>query len=243
MTQLNCRRWAQRACRVAAGAAVALAASGAARAQAESPCGSLQNAFGPLDYRTQRGDALFMVESHHFTREVETLVRGHDSYLGGDLDYTLRAFPNHHRALLAVIRYGEKIKKAQAPDMPRTVECYLERAIRWKPDDTTARLIYATYLVKNARIHDAGEQLEFAARSSADNPFTQYNVGLIYLDAHDYERALRQAHIAYALGFPRPDLKDKLVAAGKWRDAPAGSAAAPESAASTPTAASSAAGG
>ena len=67
-------------------------------------CGALQNAFGPFDYRTERGYNLDVVESYHFTPPVEALIRGSSGTIGGDLDYTLRAFPNHDRALNATIR-------------------------------------------------------------------------------------------------------------------------------------------
>ena len=225
-------------------AAITLLASGAAfgQSQSEALCGLIQNSFGPFDYRTERNANLQMVESHHFTRQVETLVKGQEGYLGGDLDYTLRAFPNHHRALMSVIQWAERTKLTQLPNMRYSVECWFDRAVRFSPDDTTARMLYATYLMKISRVQDAGAQLERVASMAPDNPFTQYNVGLIYLDAHNYERALRQAHVAYALGFPRSDLKDKLVAAGKWQEAPPESAEkAP--AASPPDAAASGSGG
>ena len=60
----------------------------------------LHNAFGPFDYRTATKDKLKLVESYHFTPKVESLIGGQSGTLGADIDYTLRAFPNHPRALL-----------------------------------------------------------------------------------------------------------------------------------------------
>lgn len=80
----------------------------AAMAQQVPGCGSLQNAFGPFDYRDPeaRGEPLRLVESAHFTPSVESLVKGNSGTVAGDLDYTLRAFPNHHRALYSVAQYA-----------------------------------------------------------------------------------------------------------------------------------------
>jgi tetratricopeptide (TPR) repeat protein len=226
-----------RGMRAAAILAAALAGPGIGAAQAQAAragCGSLQNAYGPFDYRTQR-DKLQVVEEHHFTPQVESLIRGQEGYIGGDIDYTLRAFPNHHRALMAVMRWGEKNKSPQPRDLQYPVECYFERALRFKPDDTTARMLYATYLLRNNREAAAIAELDRTVTLAGDNAFTHYNAGLVYLDAKNYEKALKQAHTAYGLGFPRQDLKVKLTAAGKWREAPpaaAGSAASPAGAAS-----------
>lgn len=72
--------------------------------EVDGGCGALQNAFGPFDDRTARGYNLDVVGSYHFTPPVEALIRGASGTIGGDLDYTLRAFPNHHRALNATNR-------------------------------------------------------------------------------------------------------------------------------------------
>lgn len=213
------------------GLVAALSFASAAFGQpASSACGPLANAYGPFDYREVRGPKLDIVEGAHFTSEVEALLRGNRGYLGGDLDYTLRAFPNHHRALVSMMRYGEKTKSPQPRDVRYPVECYFTRAIRFRPDDVIVRMIYAAFLQKAGRNDEANAQLAEASELAKDNAFTHYNIGLIYLDAKDYANALRQAHRAYALGFPRTELKERLQAAGQWREPvakpPAGSAPA-----------------
>ena len=205
----------------AIGLLVAMAASMPAWAQLEGmACGSLQNGYGPYDYRTDK-PKLPIVDGAHFTAAVEALIRGSTSSVGPgtDLDYTLRAFPNHHRALVSVMNYGEKLKPRLPRDLPRTVECYFERALRFRPDDTVARMIYATYLAKNKRESDANKQLDLVAAAAQDNAFTFYNLGLIYFDMKNYDKALEQAHIAYGLGFGPTDLRDQLKKAGKWVEA------------------------
>lgn len=204
-------------------AVLCVAGTGTALAQQAGGenCGSLANAFGPFDYRVERGNNLNLVEGAHFTPPVEALIKGNAGYLGGDLDYTLRAFPNHHRALMSVMRYAEKTKNPHPSDLRYSVECYFDRAIRFRPDDGIARMLYAMFLAKGNRTPEAVKQLDIAASNaeSQDNPFTFYNLGLNYLDLKEYDKAQAQAHKAYALGFPQTDLKDRLKALGKWTDA------------------------
>ena len=181
-------------------------------------CGSLKTGYGPFDYRTDR-DKLEIVEQYHFTPQVEALIRGSSSmHIGADLAYTLNAFPNHHRALMSVMRYGEKLKTPQPEDMQYSVECYFRRALRFRPDDAVARMIYATFLTTKGRPSDALRELGQVEKTAGDNAFTYYNLGLIYVDMKEYEKALTQAHKAMALGFNRTGLRDKLMQAGKWRE-------------------------
>jgi hypothetical protein len=54
-----------------------------------------------------------------------------------------------------------------------------------------------------------------------DNPFTHFNIGLVYFDLKMYDRALAQAHRAIELQLPRTELRDMLTKAGHWKDPPA----------------------
>lgn len=189
-------------------------------------CGTIENAYGPYDYRRDR-DKLPIVEGAHFTAEVEGLIRGNRGYLGGDLDYTLRAFPNHHRALLAMMRYGQRLKLPKVPSANYDVECYFLRAMSFRPDDTTVRAFYAIFLHHQRRQPEAIYQLDAAARIGATNSFTQYNVGLTFLEIGEPDRALTQAHRASAMGFDRLELKARLQAAGKWVEPDTGAAITP----------------
>jgi uncharacterized protein (TIGR02996 family) len=117
-----------------------------------------------------------------------------------------------------MMRLAERMKNPQPPGAKYSVECYFVRALRFKPDDTTARLLFATYLHKNGRDSEASQQIEQAVRLAGDNAFTQYNAGLVYLDMKNYEKALEQAHRALALGATREELRKALKAAGKWAE-------------------------
>jgi tetratricopeptide (TPR) repeat protein len=206
----------------------------AALAQAPSGCGSLDNAYGPYDYRTDR-TKLPIVDGAHFTPKVEALIAGESGRLGGDLDYTLRAFPNHHRALLALMRYAQKVRSPQPQDLPRPVECYYDRALRFRPDDIVARMIYAKFLGTQSRRADAMAQLARAEQDARDSGLSHHNIGLIYLEIGDPAKARQQAHRAIALGHPATALREELVRAGQWAEPADAAASAAASATSAPS--------
>jgi hypothetical protein len=182
-------------------------------------CGPLNiGAFGrPLDFRTEK-HSLEIVERAHFTPNVENVITGQTGLIGGDLDYTLRASPNHHRALMSLIRLGEKHKSERPPGLRYSIPCYFNRAIRFVPDDEVVRMIFAIYLVKKGKNKEALDELTYAKDRGADDANFNYNLGLVYLSLGKYDEALIYAHKAYIAGFPLPGLKDKLKRAGKWKE-------------------------
>ena len=181
-------------------------------------CGNLKNAFGPFDYRKQAQypEATQLVESAHFTPDVENLIKGSSSYLGGDLDYTLRAFPNHHRALASIAKLSLRSKSAKDPNMNYSFDCYFERAMRFTPNDDGVYAVYGTFLYKRGDVAGAAKQFERALEIKDDNVTANYNLGLIHLHKKQYDEAAKYAKKAYALDYPVPGLKNALVAAGKW---------------------------
>ena len=201
-------------------AALCIPALTLAQSANSSNCGTLFSSgqYGPYDFRTDK-DKLPIVLRAHFTHEVESLIRGISSGTpGGDIDYTLRAIPNHPSALIAMMRLAEKEKNPQPRGSNYTVECWFERALQFRPDDNVVRMIYATFLAKNGRTPQALEQLERVTATAGDNAFTHYNAGLIYFNIKDFDKALSQAHKALALGLPRTELADQLKTAGKWTE-------------------------
>lgn len=213
------RRRALAACLLAATAAATLALPAQA-ARKEPYCGNLDNAYGPYDYRKGAGELAFnlrLVEGAHFTADVENGIKGNASTLGGDIDYTLRAFPNHPVALNTVIRVAARDRKSlYLPGGRRPVECYFDRAVRFAPDDPATHTLYGSYLLSVGRDAEALPRYLTAAELDPDNPSTNYNLGLVYFKNKDMANANRYAQKAYALGFPLPGLKNMLVQAGKW---------------------------
>lgn len=229
------------ACALAAVAVALLAAAPAAgHAQQRpirgmeppNPCGAIYTRhYGPYDYRTER-DRIRVVEEFHFTPEMEAGIRGVNATVAGEVNYTLKASPNHHRALVTLMKVVERARQERLPGMEWPLECYFDRAIRYAYDDPVVRMLYAKFLNQRNRKVEAEKQLLMAAQFAPENPFTQYNVGLVAFEIGNHELALKQAHLARSMGFPRLELENSLRAANRWSDPPAmaPAAAAPASA-------------
>jgi len=218
--------------RAAVLAALLAAGLAVAPAAAEVPCDmDLSNSYGPYDYTDplQREQKLRKVEQFHFHSAVKKRAYVGDPtyHTSNDLDYILRASPNHHPALHAMAVYQHKLrqrrgaKARQRTDDPRdrlkSVDCYFKRAQKFKPDDPGVYTTYGVYLHRVGRLEDAREQFERAVELLPDNAYTQYNLGLIHFAMKDYEQAREHAERAYDLGYPRGDLRAKLMQAGHWR--------------------------
>ena len=196
-----------------------------AQAQVINTCGKLKNAYGPYDYTnpTHFRERLPIVEAHHYDIGVQ-MLKGQTNRSNGawnihnDLDYTLRAFPNHHRALYTMIRYQlERVQAQGSPGMRYSPECYFDRAMRWRPKDATVRMIYGLYLHKIGKPEEALARYDEALTMAPDSAEIHYNIGLLYATRKEYDRALEHAHKAYELGHPLPGLRNKLKRAGAWQ--------------------------
>ena len=186
--------------------------------------------FGPYDYSDPNsrkpgvygpGAPLPIVERSHFTPEVEQLVRGSShSDPNHDLDYTLRAFPNHYRALWAMSRYYlrqldvagyeallESERKHASPTPP---ECYFQRAAAFAPEDRMVSAIYGIYLHRRGKLDEALAQYHRAEEELPKNGELANNIGLLYLDRGEIEKAKEYAKKARALGYPLSGLQRKI---------------------------------
>lgn len=187
----------------------------AARAQEVPGCGNIKNAFGPFDYRdpVDRDQHLPIVEINHFNADVESLRRGvSDANIIGDIDYTLRAFPNHHRALNTVARYALQRGRFLPGRIP-SADCYFKRALAFRPDDEIVHMLYGNYLKKTGSLEYAQTHYEEALRLAPESVEASYNAGLFFAEKGDLVRAKQLAKIAYDGGYPLPGLKKKIAAA------------------------------
>lgn len=192
-------------------------------------CGNpFRNHFGPYDFRTAPAETRKLVEDYHFTPGVESMTQPKNtmrSDMAQDVAYTLKVFPNHHRALITMSRLSQRAKRDPPPGTDITVECWFDRAVRFRPDDTVARSLYAQFLARSNRQADAERQLRLAQEHAQDNPLSHYNIGLVAMEAGLHRLALEQAHRALALGLPLQELAEQLRRANAWVEP--GSAAAP----------------
>jgi Flp pilus assembly protein TadD len=128
----------------------------------------------------------------------------------GDLDYTLRAFPNHPRALWSMARLHIREKTTHLAGATYSIDCWFDRAMRFSPTDPTVRYIYGMYLHRSGEIESALEQYKVALQLNDDNAEVHYNIALLYLERNELELATTHARRAYSMGFPLPGLKRKL---------------------------------
>lgn len=204
-------------------ALLALFASTDLHAATANFCGDLHNGYGPYDYRKRAEfhENFYLVEMAHFTPDVENGIKGNTGTIGGDLDYTLRAIPNHHRALATLATLALRDHTVQVVGMRYPVECWFNRALRLTPDDGAVYATYGSYLFSLGKTDKAAELFKQGVSYEPDNPTLNYNLGLIYFKQHDYAKAKTYAKKAYAGGFPLPGLKNKLIEAKQWDESPA----------------------
>jgi len=185
-------------------------------------------AFGPYDYtdpETARagrygGSApLYLVEMAHFTPAIEALV-GKTGSLERDLDYTLRAFPNHHRALWSMSRFYMRLLKSRGHEKMLAnerrqngtppPECYFQRAMEFSPQDAMVPAIFGIYLHRMDKLDEALKFYEIAQQELSDYPELIYNMGLLYFDLGEVEKAKEYADRASSLGYPLTGLHKKI---------------------------------
>lgn len=208
-------------------------------------CGNpFVNHYGPHDFRQTTPASRKLVEEFHFTIGIETMTRPKNTLfheMAQDVEYTLGVFPNHPRALNTMARLAERWKRDPPPGTKLSVECWFDRAVRFRPDDTVVRSLYAQWLHKRKRKDDAVRQLRIAREHARENALSVYNIGLVAFEVGDHELALQLAHEARRLGFPRQELPDLLKKANRWAEpaaeagVPASSPAGPEPSGSGPS--------
>ncbi|MCQ8103101.1 hypothetical protein NP590_03185 [Methylomonas sp. SURF-2] len=186
------------------------------------PCTGGAQGYGPFDYtKLEDKQNLPIVEHSHFSADVENHIKGIGGYVPADLDYTLRAFPNHHRALLSVIRYKFKLTNkllTENRELLSPVECYLQRAIKFSPQDSASYALYGYYLHKIGHLTESSTIYQKALEIDNDNPKIAYSLSLLLIDMKEYERALKYAKIAYKNKKTPESLKLKLKNIGIWTE-------------------------
>jgi len=210
-------------------AAVLLSTAPSSEAAAKAPwvgkrldgkvCAGGQPTSGPFDYlfRSKHEGSLRVVEEHHFDKGVETLTKGLSTTPMGDIDFVLKAFPNHHRALQSAMTYSLRHKKWPAGVKELPVECYLQRAAKYSPRDAVVHRLLGYYMHKRGNLDMALKHNKRALDLQPFDIMTQYNTGLILADLERYKQAKQYAQPLYDAGLTLPGLKNKLIAAGHWK--------------------------
>lgn len=172
--------------------------------------------YGPFDYteRSLYPKDLNVVERAHFKPDDQNLK----GTFAGNLDYTLRAFPNHHKALYSLILLQSRVQSQNNYNnpMPRAIECYFLRAINYSPKDSSSYLLYGISLHKRNKLERAFDAYKTAEKLNKDSIQIKYNLGLLLIDMNKFEEARFYAEQCYLKGFPLQGLKNKLKNAGYW---------------------------
>lgn len=181
-------------------------------------CGDIKRYAIGGDYTSAKDrQNLALVEAFHFTPDIEALRRA-AIRPGENIATTLEHYPNHHRALAAMATLGQRERAAKVSGAPYTVDCYFERAMRYRPDDAKVRVVFSNHLLETGRADAALAQMREAVRIDPLDPASRYNLGILLVMRGQYEEAKVHARQAYDRGFPMPALKNKLLEAGHWQD-------------------------
>jgi hypothetical protein len=203
----------------------------------EDDCGNFDSSdyggIGPWDYyhpssRVPTGEdpmgRIKRVENVHFQRQWEYVSPRVGSYkIANEVIYTLLVFPNHPRALWTLSRL-EKLRGplknyASNPRVPKmTVECFFDRALRFRPNQSPIWMIYGMHLHSRGRLADAREAYQTAKRLGEDSTQFHYNFGLLLVDTKELDLAEDSARVAYSRGYQQSGLKDQLAKLGRKID-------------------------
>lgn len=159
-------------------------------------------------------DHLRTVEAYHLKPDIRQAIQAkHYVSVWGDLDFVLRYFPNHPRALLLMSEVCHLWRDPRC-----NPESYFDKAIAMTPDNPTIQIAKGIYLQRGNRLDEAIESFKQALLSNPNSINAHYNLGLAYLAQKQYGLANEHAQQAYSLETSLPaGLRNKLVAAGAWK--------------------------
>lgn len=181
------------------------------------PCKGGYPTDGPYDYLNKSHQTLYnMIEEFHFTESVAKLIRGSSSTPMGDIDFVLRAIPNHHPALNSATTFSLRHKRYPPGEKGLPAECYLQRAINFAPRDPFPAKLYGYYLHEKKHYKQALEANLVTMKLLPNDAMLRYNTGLLLVQLKRYKKAMEMARPLYDAGLDLPGLKNKLIRAGAW---------------------------
>jgi tetratricopeptide (TPR) repeat protein len=192
---------------------------------------NLSNSVGPWDYydsinNVRNGENpmgnIKRVTNVHLTPGMLRLEKRASGTFSGDIDYTLRAIPNHPAGLDLASRLEKRLSQPGAEltnllkyERPKhTAECYFKRAIALAPNRSYTYVVYGIHLHRFGKYEDASKAYAQALALGSDTIETNYNYGLSLVKSGRFAEAEQQAKIAYQGGFPLPGLRNMLQQQG-----------------------------
>ena len=177
-----------------------------------------------FDYYAKDANTLHwkkLVEGAHFTAGVRQGKYGNAGSLEGDLDYVLRHFPNHPQALFVMgkLQAGDQFnpRKGSRKDyFYWSIDCYLKRAIEMGNNYPDTYLVAAILTHRKKEYETAESNYLKSISLSEESIEAKYNLGLLYFDMSQYDKAKKYAKEAYQAGYPLQGLKQKLKSKNNW---------------------------
>jgi tetratricopeptide (TPR) repeat protein len=150
-----------------------------------------ENHTGPAKSRMDKGE---------FTRQVMA-----------DLNFTLIRYPNHYLALEQLVRYAQNGGKPYEYGEP---QCYFNWARQFASNDAQVVVAEAYFAWKTGNKQRAEDLYRWAMELDPQLVTAPYNLGLLYVELKQYDKAVEQAIAAYSMGYPLPGLRNRLREAG-----------------------------
>jgi tetratricopeptide (TPR) repeat protein len=136
-----------------------------------------------------------------------------------NLDFVLSKVPNNEQALRLLIEWDLLGGRHHQADY-KAPACYLIWAAQFAPDDPVVWNYGGYYFHRKGDEARAMRWWQQALVVDPSNAEVHNTLGLIAFKNGDYSEARSHAWAAYAAGYPLPTLRDKLKAAGQWREPP-----------------------
>jgi tetratricopeptide (TPR) repeat protein len=136
-----------------------------------------------------------------------------------NLDFVLSKVPNNEQALRLLVEW-DLMGGRHYENVYAAPSCYLIWAAQFAPDDVVVWNYGGYYFHRKGDTRRASLWWGEALTVDPSNAEVHNSLGLIAFENGDYATARSHAWAAYAAGFPLPTLRDKLKAAGEWKDPP-----------------------
>ena len=149
-----------------------------------------------------------VVEAYHLGQAITKLSERRVS-AKDDLDFILRHFPNHPKALALMVEYGKQQKD------PGIALPYYQKAVELNPKIASIWSDYGAYQHELKNYDDAIFCFKKAVELKPKNGLYQYNLGLALFEKKDYVGAQDAANQARDFGIPYTALQAKLDALKK----------------------------
>ena len=178
----------------------------------------------------QSSELLTAVEKYHLQQGIDKMRTRLWQAAWGDFNFILNYFPNHPRVLLLMSELCESWRNPKC-----NMGEYFEKALQVSPNNAGIHLTMGVYLQKRGKLNEAIESYKKSLEINPGSANAHYNLGLAYAAQKQNALANEHAQKAYSMGQMPPGLRNKLVAAGAWKDIEQKPAAATQKSDETPS--------